>query len=135
MNAIKTKGSAIAAEQQKQYDAEEAYATHLDRIGTVYERKIAALPGLKTTLGAGGGLPAASAIGQAQATASTAPAASSGFAPKTGQAQPVEDIATPPAIDAMSGYLGNKLDGVRDDLKSLADWMRTLRMGRSRSEA
>lgn len=122
LNAIKTKGSAIEAERQKQYDAEEAaYAAHLERIGVIYERKVAAIPGLKTTLGSGGGgaagsLPSPATVAQAQAGGTASP--TSAAPTKTG-AQPVEDVATPPAIDALGALINGLLSGVRDDLKSL----------------
>lgn len=122
LNAIKTKGSAIQAEQNKRYADEEAdFAAHLDRIGTIYERKVAALPGLKTTLGSGGAggagsLPSPAAVAQAQAGG---PASPTSAAPTKSGATPVEDVATPPAIDALGALINGLLSGVRDDLKDL----------------
>lgn len=117
--AIKTKGSAIQAERDKQYSAEEAdFAAHLERMGVAYERKVAALPGLKTALGAGGtgSLPSPASVAQAQAGGSASP---SSAAPTKSGATPVEDIATPPAVDAMSGYLGKKLEELGTKLDTL----------------
>lgn len=115
--AIKTKGSAIQAERDKQYANEEAdFVAHLDRMGTAYERKVATLPGLKTALGSGGGLPSPASVAQAQAGGPSSPASA---APTKSGAQPVEDVATPPAIDAQTATLGGKLDGIRDDLKAV----------------
>lgn len=117
--AIKAKGSAIEAERQKQYANEEAdFAAHLDRIGTVYERKTAALPGLKTALGSGGGgaLPSPASVAQAQAGGPGVPTSA---APTKSGAQPVEDVSTPPAVDALGGLLGGKLDGLGGKLDAI----------------
>ena len=115
LNMIKTKGSAIAAAQQKQYsDEEAAYEAHLDRIGATYERKIAKLPGLKTTLGAGGGasgLPAPSDI----ASRGETPGAPTGGA-ASNQVQAVADVATPAAVDAQTSRLEGAINAVHESI-------------------
>lgn len=120
LKAIEEGGSAIAKEYEKQYRAEEkAYEEHLDRQLEIYDRKVN-----KITKGKGGQtglLPPPP--GQATDTAGGAtPADKAAAAPPpapSGQAQPVEDVATPPAIDAQTTTLAGLLRDVVAAIKDL----------------
>jgi hypothetical protein len=91
LRQIQEKGSAVANAQAAQYaQAESQYAEHLDRMGAIAAAK---------------GVSLSSAVPVAPGGTATA-------APTKSGAQVVEDVATPPAIDAMNGSLGSKLDAV-----------------------
>lgn len=109
LQSIRDKGSAIAAEQAQQYSAAEAqYAEHLNKLQALADEKGVTLG---QTL-----LPSATTAGAAAGTV-TSPVPATGVttgapATGTGRAQPVEDVATPPAIDAQTARLEGRLNAL-----------------------
>lgn len=107
LQAIRDKGSALAAEQAQQYAAAEAqYAEHLAKLDAMAKEKGVTLgqtllPNATTTGAAAAGATGAGAVTPATGTTAAA-----------GQVQPVEDVATPGAIDAQTGRLEARLNAL-----------------------
>jgi len=111
LRQIQEQGSAIAAADAARYaDAEARYAEHLAKMSG-----IAAANG--TTLGAT--LPGAPTPTGRPVTTPTTPAPPATSAP--GSAQPVQDIATPPAIDAQTARLSAQLETIAGKLDVVAE--------------
>lgn len=135
LNAIKTKGSAIAAEQAAQYaEAEAAYAAHLDKLAATYQAKAATTPGLATTL------PTAEQTRAAAQPASTATGAGGATTPPPRGPQPVTDVETQQTIvDAMGrveaaittliGAIGQGFQGNQAALGEIRSALGNLRQG------
>lgn len=109
LQAIRDKGSALAAEQAQQYAAAEAqYAEHLAKLDALAQEKGVTLgqtllPNATTAGAAAAGVTTGTAAGVTPATGATAAA---------GQVQAVEDVATPGAIDAQTGRLEARLNAL-----------------------
>ncbi len=101
IDSIKAKGSAISAEQARQYaDAEAAYREHLDRLAQAYQEKVGSL-----------GIPPASVA--TPPPASSRPSGSPPTtAPSTSTPAPVKDTTTSQAVDTTRTALSGDLSGV-----------------------
>lgn len=124
LQAIRDKGSALAAEQAQQYAAAEAqYAEHLAKLDALAQEKGVTLgqtllPNATTAGAAAAGVTTGTAAGVTPATGAPTPA---------GQVQAVEDVATPGAIDAQTGRLEARLNAIVAGIEGLQQEMRGVR--------
>lgn len=117
LDNIKNKGSAIAAEQARQYaEQETAYEAHLEKLGIAFSRKAAQIPGLAGSLPTvpTPPLPPPSTVANAQAAAQAPPPIQS-----PDKVQAVADVATPAAVDQQTSQLGAKLDAISSALSQV----------------
>lgn len=115
LKAIEEGGSAIAAEQARQYaEAEKQYSDHLDRLERIAQRKGVSL---RATIGG----PDKPPPGEAGA-APVAQPSGGGLPPSAGGAGAVAvaDVATPAAVDAQTSRLEAATNAVRDAVADVA---------------
>ena len=120
LEAIKSKGSAINSAEAAQYaQSENQFSQHLDKLDQLAKKKGVTLgqvlpPGANPDTKQAG----IAGTGTTQAAPATAPV---GALPATtpGKAQPVEDVATPGAIDTQTARLEGRLNSVIDALQAV----------------